>query len=167
MRIIITVLIVFSSFVTNAVNAELKSTVPSEICAYMKDLDLATSGWKGLYGNSFFCTSQYRELSPSSSPTNNPNNLTFSVEGDSTTANQAKLVLNVNNRETAEKSHEELLKASEVLSLKATGEKLPKGLKNAIKIGKKAGAKVGFSYVEVVKEDWPTGKGYEVKILIK
>jgi hypothetical protein len=51
--------------------------------------------------------------------------------------------------------------------LKATGEKLPRGLKNAIKTGKKATAKVGFSSVEIVREDWPTNKGYEIKVLIK
>lgn len=169
MRIIATALIIFSSFVSIPVKAELniKSTAPSEICAYMKDLNLATSGWKNFYGNSFFCISKYKELSPSSSPTENPNNLMFSVEGDSANASQAKLVLNVNNRGTAKKAHEELLKDSEFLSLKATGEKLPKGLKNAIKTGKKTTAKVGFSSVEVIREDWPTGKGYEIRVLMK
>jgi hypothetical protein len=103
MRIIATAIIIFSLFVTITANAKLKSNAPSEICAYMKDLNLATNGWKSSYGNSFFCISQYQEFSPSTSLTDNPNNLIFSVEGDSTTASQAKLVLNVNNRGTAKK----------------------------------------------------------------
>lgn len=167
MRIIATALIIFSSFTTLTANAELKATAPSEVCDYMKDLGLVTRGWKNHVENVFGCLSPYKELGASSSPTDNPNNLAFYVEGDSTTVSQVKLVLNVNNRGTAKAAHEELLKAAEVLSAKATGEKLPKALKEAIKAGKKITTKVGSASVEVVLEDWPTGKGYEVKVLIK
>jgi hypothetical protein len=47
----------------------------------------------------------------------------------------------MNNRETAKATHKELLKATETLSVKATGEKLPQSLKDAIKIGKATSAK--------------------------
>ena len=167
MRVTTTALIVFSTFAINIASAELKTIAPPEICTYMKTFDLATQGWKVLGGNIFACGSQMKNLGESSSLTENPNNITFFVQGDNTVANKAELILNVNNRGTAETAHNELLKASEILTLKATGVELPKGLKDAIKTGKKANAKIGSFSVEVDRDTWPTGKGYEVKVTIK
>jgi hypothetical protein len=85
MRTTTIALIIFSAFETNTVNAELKITDPSEVCDYLKDSGLVTQGWHNQYGNSYFCVTPYKELGASSSPTNNQNNLSFSVEGDSKT----------------------------------------------------------------------------------
>lgn len=167
MRTTTIALIIFLTFSTNTANAELKITDPSEVCDYMKDFGLVTRGWNNFYGDDFFCVTYLKELGDSSSPTENANNFAFYVEGNSKAVSQVKLVLNVNNGGTAKAAHEELLKAAETLSMKATGEKLPKSLKDAIKIGKATNAKLGTAYVKVVRENFPTAKGYSVNILIK
>jgi hypothetical protein len=167
MRIIATILIIFFIFRINTANAQLKDTSPTKVCVYMKDFGLTTLGWNHVYGNTFFCGTSLKELGASSSPTENPNNHAYYVDGDSTVVDQVKLVLNVNDRGTAKAAHEEFLNEAEALCMKATGEKLPKELKKAIKAGKKAVAKVGSASVQVVREDWPTGKGYDVQVLIK
>ncbi|SOD16245.1 hypothetical protein [Nitrosomonas ureae] len=163
MRAIITALIIFSSLTINTAHAKLKVTTPSEVCAYLKDFGLATRGWKNHYENVYGCSSPYKELG-SGFPL--ANNLAFYVEDDNTTARQTKLVLNVNNCESEKPAHEELLKAAEALSVKATGESLPKTLRDAIKTGKNTTAKVGSAFMEVIRENMPTGKGYEIKVLI-
>lgn len=164
MRIITVALITFATFTAAPANAELISTAPSEVCAYLKDWGLATRGWKNHYGDVFGCSSPYKELG-SGYPL--ANNIAFYAEGNASAVTQAKLVLNVNNRESASTAHEELLKGAEVLVVKAAGEQLPQSLKDAIKSGEKTAIKVGSSSVEVLREEWPTGKGYEVKVVIK
>ncbi len=159
MRIIITALIIFSSFTINNAYAKLKITAPSEICACMKNFGLMTRGWKNSYENVFGCSSPYKEF--------DSNNLAFYVEGDSMAVRQVKLVLNVNNRQSEKQAQEELIKAAEALSVKITGEKLSPLLRDAIKIGKKTTAKLGSASIEVIREDWPTGKGYEIIVLMK
>lgn len=164
MRIATITLISFLAFATNIANAELKATSPIEVCAYLKDSGLSTRGWKNKYDNVFGCSSSYKEIG-SGFPLSN--NLAYYVEGNSKAVSEIKLVLNVNNRESAKSAQEELLKTAEVLNLKTSGQKLPQVLKDAIKIGKNATAKVGSVSIEIVREDWSSGKGYELKISMK
>ena len=76
-------------------------------------------------------------------------------------------MLNVNDGTSASSAHQELLKAAEVLSVKETGKKLPKQLKAAITKGTSASEKIGKATVEIARHDWPTGRGYDVKVTIK
>ncbi len=144
--------------------AALKPNTPSEVCGFLGELGLRTSGWKSQYGDVFGCSSPYKELGAG-----NPlaNDLAFYVDGNRSTVTQVKLVLNVNNRAAAKPAHSELLKAAEVLSTKTTGQQLPQALREAIQGGRKGSAKVGISTVEVTRDDWPTGRGYEVHVTIK
>lgn len=130
----------------------------------MSEVGLVTRGWKNHYENAFACLSPYKELG-----TGVPlaNNVAYYVEGDREKVTQVKLVLNVNNRKSASAAHEELLKAVEALSIKATGEDLPQKLKDVIKAGKQATAKIGTASVEVVRDNWPSKNGYEIKVIIK
>jgi len=145
-------------------NADLKFGEPQEVCSYMKELGLATPGWKNYYENSFGCSSPYKKLG-SELPL--ANNLAYYAEGDRAAVTQVRLVLNVNDLKLANAAHDELLKAAEALSIKATGEKMPQALKDAIKAGKQATAKIGSASVDVVRENWPSNKGYDIKIIIK
>jgi hypothetical protein len=144
--------------------AALKVNTPSQVCDFLSDFGLATSGWKNLYAADFGCSSPYKELG-----TGTPlaNNLAFYAEGSRTTVAQVKLVLNVNNRAAAKSAHSELLKVAEALSVKVSGQQLPQALREAIQGGKKSSAKVFISTLEVIREEWPTGKGYELQFITK
>jgi hypothetical protein len=152
---------VFLAFSASA-SAALLSSDPSKTCDYLSDMGLSTRGWKNHYENVFGCSSPYKELG-SGAPL--ANNLAYYVEGSPTTAKKAKLVININNKSSAVSAHQELLKAAEALSLKAAGARLPEEISSAIKSGTKASTKLGQTNIEVTRIDWPTGKGYEVKVL--
>ena len=146
------------------VNAALKVTSPTQVCDLMSDSGLSTRGWKNQYSQIFGCSSPYKKLGSDSALANN---LAFYAEGNSVNVSQVKLVLNVNDRSSSALAHMELVKAASTLIEKSTGEKLSQSLINAIKNGIKITERVGSSTVEVVQIDWPTGKGYEVKVIIK
>jgi hypothetical protein len=155
--------VVFSAAcVAASAYAELKVAAPSEVCAALNGVGLATSGWKPTY-DTFQCLSQPKELS-NATPANN---LAFYADGERAKVRVVKLVLNVNDRTKASASLNELLKAAEVLCAKVTGAQLPAEARIAIKGGKPASARAGASWVEVARDDWPTGKGHEVQVLIR
>ncbi len=153
--------IIFLSFIPPA-SADLTSSEPAQLCTYLNDIGLTTQGWKNQYDDEFGCSSPYKEIGTGSPLANN---LAYYVEGNATTATTAKLVININNKNLATSAHNELLKAAEKLSIKLSNHKLPVELSKAIISGKKASQEVGPISIEVIHLDWPTGKGYEVKVL--
>jgi hypothetical protein len=146
--------------------AALKTKVPSQVCGSLNSIGLNTRGWKNQYDDVYFCASDYKEIGSGFSRFSLPNNLAFYAEGKRSTVSQVKLVLNVNNRASADSAHKELWKAAEVLCVKVVGMELPRTLKQAIQSGRKRSARVGPSKVEVIRENWPTGKGYEVQVIV-
>ncbi|MGE0081903.1 MAG: DUF6030 family protein [Thiohalomonadaceae bacterium] len=147
-----------------SVRAELRITVPSEACRLMRDAGLVTRGWKNDYGSEYWCSSPYKQIGVGYPLANN---LAYYVDGTKKKANQVKLVLNVNNRSAAEAGHNELLRASSSLVASQTGQEMPESLRTAIEQGLSVSEVVGKANVDVVREDWPTGKGYEMKVIIK
>lgn len=155
--------VLFYFFSAGAVNAELKSTSPNEVCDYLNGLELTTQGWIIEAATQFGCSSSYERLGAGFPPSNN---LAYHAQGTASSVSVVKLVLNVNSPETAKAALHKLLKAAEQLSLKATGEKLPKPVKTAILSGKSFTTKIDKATIEVVKFDWLTGKGYEITVII-
>jgi hypothetical protein len=144
-------------------NAALLVTAPEQVCNFLKESGFVTRGWKRYIEQEFGCTSDPKQIGTGSPLANN---LTYYAEGNSSSAaKQVKLVLNVNNRASAALAHEELSKAAAALSPKATGATLPQPVVDAIKSGARASQRVGTATVEVAKSEWPTGKGYDVKVI--
>ncbi|WP_295400868.1 DUF6030 family protein [uncultured Thiocystis sp.] len=145
-------------------NATFLSTDPSTVCSYLTNSGLATRGWKNQYDNEFGCSSPYKDIGTGAPLANN---LAFYVEGGPSEAKLVKLVLNINNKALAASAYAELLKAAQALSPKLTGKKLPSEISSAITNGKKASANAGVTQIEVMRIDWPTGKGHEVKVFFQ
>ena len=164
MRKIITSVILVSLFSVSAAEASLAVTSPSSVCVLLNNIGLATGSWKNIYDNEFGCNSPYKEIG-SGVPL--ANNLAFYVDGNRNAVTQAKLVLNVNQKSQSTSAHSALLNASEALSTKIAGAKLPTTIKNAISGGKSAKIKIGQTAVEVKRDNWPTGKGYEIHVIFK
>lgn len=152
------------SVIPASVDAAIAITAPSEACALLNDHGLATRGWKHQYDNEFGCSSPYKEIGAGSPLANN---LAYYVDGGPATANRAKLVLNVNNKNSAVLAHRELLKAAEVLSTKAAGMPLPKEIAAAIVSGTKIAKPERPATIKVVRIDWPSGRGYELKVVFE
>jgi hypothetical protein len=156
--------IIFCLFAAGDVTAAMKDIKPSVACNYLASIGLSTRGWKSYYDDVYSCSSPYKEFG-SGYPLKN--NLAYYVEGTATAVKQLKLVVNVNNRAEAKEAHAELLKAAEVLVKKSLNESLSDSIHNAITNGKNMSSKIGDATVEVVRDNWPTGKGYEIKVIIK
>ena len=155
------VLILFFTIIP--VHAELLVTAPDKACILLNEIGLTTSGWKNEY-DQFGCESDYKQLGSSEGLANN---LAFYLEGNNSSVELTYLMLNVNDGTSASSAHQELLKAAEALSIKETGKKLPKQLKSAIIKGVSASENIGKATVEIARHDWPTGRGYDVKVTIK
>jgi hypothetical protein len=143
--------------------AGLKVTAPSQACNLVSEVGLKTRGWKNHYDQEFGCSSPYKDIG-SASPL--PNNLAFYAEGNSSSVNLVKLVLNINAPSAASTANKELQKAVTVLIPKITGEKASPSLLKAISQGKSTSMKMGSSTVKVIRYNWPTGKGHEIKVIV-
>lgn len=145
-----------------SVNAELKELSPSKVCNFLSKSGLSTGTWKDNYG--YECSSPYKKLGSGSSLANN---IAYYVDGSSSKVEQVKLVININNASSSSFAHSELLKFSKILSTKLSGQKLPQSIANSIKYGKAGSQKINKTLIEVVRFNWPTGRGYEVKVVFK
>jgi hypothetical protein len=142
----------------------LNNLKPIIACNLLQEIGLGGRGWRNDYDDVYGCSSPYKELG-SGHPL--ANNLAYYVEGKPRSVLQVKLVLNVNVRAQAESAQRELLKAAELLAKKVLGAELPPSVKSALTVGKNSSAKVGGTSVQVIRIDWPTGKGYEVKFIVE
>lgn len=160
--------VIFIAFVfavaVSPVRANFSNTEPSTVCNYLAGDGIATRGWKNQYDNEFGCSSSYKEIGAGVPLANN---IAYYAEGGPSEVRLAKLIVNINNKTLAASAYAELLKTSQNLSLKLAGVKLPEEISTAIKNGKKASAKAGSTKINVIRIDWPTGKGHELKVLFE
>lgn len=139
------------------------------VCSILQQQGLsATKNWHEYEGLEMWgCNSTYKELGSGSDPYSLANNLAFYADGSRSSVTQVKLVLNVNNRNDASFGHKKLLEAASALSSKVLGKSLSENLKKAIINGKPTSEKLNSTTLEVKRDNWPTGKGYEVHFIIK
>ncbi len=144
------------------VAADLKVTAPTTVCSCLSTVGLPTGGWKKIY-DTYTCLSNYKPLGTGLAL----NNLAFYVEGRATAVFEAKLVLNVHDKTQATAARVELANAAEALCRAVTGVELPAAARTAIRAGKTASVKAGPSTLKVEREDYPSGKGYELRVVIR
>ncbi len=149
-------------FASSIANAELLINSPVQVCDILVTQGLSTRGWIDNYG--YGCSSNYKEIGIGSPLANN---IAYYADGNANSVNQAKLVLNVNNKSQQKKAISELINSSGLLSKKLAGEELPQNLTKSIKKGKQATAVVGKTTIEVTRDEWPSGNGYEIHVIFK
>lgn len=134
-------------------------------CSLLSDIGgLQTGDYKSSgTEDDFFCCSHYKDLDHESPL---PNNIAYYAEGDGEEVNRLKLVLNVNEPEKAEEAHRALMTYSSELARKALGQELSPKMQEAILAGHPEAYTVGELFVELKREAWPTGQGYEMKFII-
>jgi hypothetical protein len=152
-----------AALLATPLRADFKAESPQVVCQFLKTHGLATRGWKQDY-DIYSCSSPYKELG-SGSPLRN--NLAFYVDGGIRQATSLSLVLNVNSRREAASAHAELLKAAEALCSAALGKALPESIRTGITNGKQSSVTLERASIRLVRIDWPTGKGYELKFFIE
>lgn len=149
-------------FFCSMVNAELLITSPTQVCEALASQGLNSRGWNDNYG--YECSSNYKEIGTGSPLANN---IAYYAEGDADHVTQAKLVLNINNKSQKKTAISELINSSETLSKLLTGKNMPKKLEKSIKEGKRTSVIIEKTTIEVTRNDWPSGSGYEIHVLFK
>ncbi len=157
------VLFILTIFFPCTSSAEYSNSNPSEACAYLDSRGMTTRGYKNPDGLGFFCSSPYKELA--GSPLSN--NIAYYAEGDQKTVRKLKLILNVNSKKTSKGAHSELAASADTLVRQALKAPLPPKAKEAILAGKSGSWKIGKSTLNLKREDWRTGKGYELRFSIE
>ncbi|CCI21641.1 GUN4 domain protein [Microcystis aeruginosa PCC 9808] len=139
---------------------------PSLVCHYLDRVGLETGGYKIAYegSDSYFCSSPYQILD--TNPEGLANNIAYYVDGTKNSANELKIVLNVNQVEKSELGHKTLLDYSDSLMQSATGMDLPDIIKTAIISGVSQEYTTDSFIIKVFRDDWPTGRGYAIKFII-
>ncbi|MFJ7311804.1 hypothetical protein ACIQVE_03370 [Pseudomonas sp. NPDC098747] len=158
-------LLLIAAMTATSASAEIIDPTPSNVCSLLSDSGLKGRKWVDDYGDgSSGCASDYKDIGSASGLANN---LSFYVTGVSQYVMEIKLVFNYNQPSQSSSATKALLAASDKLSQRALGASLPAPVIALIKRGEHGSAKVGKGVVEVVREDWPTGKGYEVHVMMR
>ncbi|WOD28736.1 hypothetical protein RYH70_01470 [Alloalcanivorax xenomutans] len=142
---------------------DIKGWSPDEACSYLKP-SLSTRGYKKGYGDEYHCSSPYKDIGKAS--TGLPNNLAYYSVGKRSVAETLKLVLNYNQPSRSASATEVLVSEAESLAIKATGKEIPELISKAISLGEPAEEIIDGIHHEVKRDDWPTGRGYEVHYII-
>lgn len=143
--------------------AELKVTGPSEACNLLANSGLKGRRWVDYGDGTSGCASDYKDIG-SGRPL--ANNLAFYATGFGQSVKQVKLVMNANNPASASAAIKQLSQASENLSVKLLGVQLPDDIKTAISKGTPMSALLGVGTVKVIRDAWPTGRGYEIQVIM-
>jgi hypothetical protein len=143
-------------------------------CAYLQSVGLGTNRyWRDDGERLFHCLSPYKELGTVADPRGlgQKNNLAYYVDGDAERIHQMKLVLNVYHgvkpRHEAKQTHQALVQAAKRLTQEALHTSLPKAAEQAIAASKPWRGTVKAATLDLTRDDWPTGKGYELGFLIR
>jgi|SRR5882724_3330727 len=139
-------------------------------CAYLRSVGLGTDRyWRDDGEPLFHCLSPMTELGTVADPLGLglKNNLAYYVDGDAEQIHKMLLNLDVNQRHEAKQAHQALLRAAKALTQQALNTPLPKTAEQAIMAGKPWRGTVKAAMLELTREDWPTGKGYDLKFLVR
>jgi hypothetical protein len=139
-------------------------------CAYLDGVGLGTGRYWRDDGEPFFrCFSPMTEVGTAAEPhgVGLKNNLAYYVDGDTERADDLLLKLNVNQRQEAKQAQQALVRAAKVLTQQALNAPLPKAAEQAIAAGKPWQGTLKGATVALAREDWPTGKGYDLKFRVR
>ncbi|ENA27504.1 hypothetical protein EGJ52_23570 [Pseudomonas luteola] len=145
-------------------HAELADTDPDSVCQFLAASDLKGRKWTDYGDGTAGCASDYKDIG-NGVPL--ANNLAYYVMGQGNEAERVKLVMNANQPNAAAPAIKQLSNAASKLSPKALGVPLPDSVRKAIAKGEPVVVNVGSGEVEVLKDIWPSGKGYEIQVMMR
>lgn len=112
-------------------------------------------------GDSMGCMSNYKMLD------SNRSNLAYYTEGSTNYINEVYLVLNVYYGSNKTTVHNSLIQAAKTLSKKAINYDLPQNIITCLQTGKAGTWKHGKYTIKVTRDNFPSGRGYEIHFKIE
>jgi hypothetical protein len=147
--------------------AELRDANIQSTRSYLDGYGLNTGEWQKSWGSGYYSSSPFKAIRTGSPETDGTAYLAYTIDGDLQNAEKLSLVLRVNNISAARTAHEEMLTAAVALGKKVLGGPLPEIISQAIIQGNNARARVGNTSITVIRTDWSTGTGYNLKLLFE
>ena len=126
---------------------------------------LHTGYYEPANGENWHASSPYKELKGDILP----NNIAYYVDGDGKDAKTLRLVLNVNDRDTAQAAQSELLDRARDISMMALRTSLPTDVERAISSGKDLKVNIEDVVIDVKKDNWPSHArgGYSMEFTVR
>nr|WP_314489615.1 hypothetical protein [uncultured Pseudomonas sp.] len=159
-------LVVASLFVASSACAEILTSAPSTACALLADVGLKAGEWVDENGDgSSGCASKYQDIGSGASGL--ANQLAYYAAGPGDSVIEVRLAMDYNRPTDASPGTAALLAAAQKLALRALGADLSDAAAALIEGGRPGIERVGKGSVEVVREDWPNGQGYQVNVVMR
>ncbi|WP_313739347.1 hypothetical protein [Pseudomonas sp.] len=159
-------LIVASLFVVSSACAEILTPEPSRACVLLADVGLKAGGWVDENGDgSSGCASKYQDIGSGASGL--ANQLEYYAVGPGDSVIEVRLAMDYNQLADASSGTAALVAASQKLALRALGANLSVAAAALIEGGQPGLERVGKGSVEVIREDWPNGQGYQVSVVMR
>lgn len=139
-----------------------------ESCSYLGSLSgYEPNDYKGSYAGDteYMCGTPYKNIG---SATNSKlaNNISYYVKGNQFSANELKLILNINQPKQSKSAKKELANAVDVLFEAVFDKKTDEKIKKSILAGTDGEWIVGSHKISLIKNVWSTGAGYELDFSI-
>ena len=132
---------------------------------YLTEIGLKTNAYKNRASGAWSCFSPYQELG-SGFPL--PNNLAYYLTGDGAgNISMMKVVLNVNDRSREEEAKNALLHACRMLYQKAMRASLTEAVERTLLQGTSGEWPADSWTLSVTRDDWASGKGYELGFILQ
>lgn len=96
-----------------------------------------------------------------------PNNIAYYVEGDEHVARTLKLVANFNNQDAAIETRTRFAGLADRLIRQALDQETPEVVRSAILSEMQVNLPIGKKTIQLVRESWPTGRGYQMRFYIQ
>jgi hypothetical protein len=133
---------------------------PNE-CDFLTSENLSTRAWNKEYKS---CSSNYLDIDSNIVGSSGmSNNIAYYYQ-----KRQALIVLNMNAPQNTKRSLDKLISSANTLSINSSGLELPKNIAEAIKDHSKLPLSMANNKHrwKLVKEQWPSGNGYELKFYL-
>lgn len=151
---------------TSSAFAAIPSTNPELVCDYLTREHLPTRGWHVQDESFAGCSSNYRELGGTGMGL--ANNIAYYATGQGNTVSQVKIVLNLNQPQNPNRAIDALKLATRVLVQNMLKKAPPAEVTSAIQHSRgDVKANVGQATISIIRDDWPSGKGYELQVIIE
>jgi len=136
---------------------------PFEAKEFLLSLNIETGHYQNSYDGEWFAISKPVKLDGEFMGSN----ITYSVVGSSDVVTELALGLKHYNTSQKSEAHAALVVHAAALSNAALHQQLPQSLVDAIQKGQNKRIEIGNKIIEVKKEKWPTGLGYNIDFTIK
>lgn len=141
---------------------------PQKACRFLSDIPgMSSSGsYSSLYEGIHSCGTRYKDVGEDDHSAL-PNNISYYAAGTPEKVQRLRLLLNINQISNDTAAKEQMATVAVRLFQAALNHSIPNGIQDSIKTGTSGQWDDSGYKIELKKDIWPTGKGYELNFVIR